>query len=252
VTTSPAGHDSEWIRRYVSCEGSDLRLICFPHAGGSASYYYWLSKTLAPNIEVLALQYPGRQDRRREKCIDNIAEMADSVLKEIQEVNYPYAFFGHSMGAIIAFEVALRLQAVSKEQPVRLFLSGRRGPSCMRSERIHLRDDAGLLQDVVRLGGTDPRILEDDELIASMLSTIRSDYKAAETYSYTPGARLDCPITAIVGDNDPQATTAEAATWAEYSTADFDLRTFPGGHFYLTEHKEAVASLIAATLALRR
>jgi len=84
-----------------------------------------------------------------------------------------------------------------------------------------------------------------------MLSTIRSDYKAAETYSYTPGATLDCPITAIVGDNDPQATTAEAATWAEHSTADFDLRIFPGGHFYLTEHKEAVASLIAATLVVR-
>lgn len=249
MTTSSTSQGSSWIRRYVPCEASDIRLVCFPHAGGSASYYYWLARALAPKIEVLALQYPGRQDRRLEKCIESIPEMADAVVKEIQGVSYPYAFFGHSMGAALAFEVSLRLQALGEKQPARLFLSGRRGPTCARSDRIHLRDDAGLLEEIVRLGGTDPRVLEDDELVASMLTMIRSDYKAAETHAYTPGPRLDCPITTLVGDADPHASTSEASTWTDQSTAAFDMQVFPGGHFYLTDNKQAVADAISTRLA---
>src|SRR5579863_2054960 len=102
---------SQWVRRFHPSPGSAIRLVCFPHVGGSATYYFPMSKALAPEIEVLALQYPGRQDRRMEKCIDNIPEMADRLYEILRGVvDPPFAFFGHSMGATLAFEVALRWQ----------------------------------------------------------------------------------------------------------------------------------------------
>jgi len=225
-------------------------LVCFPHVGGAATYYFPLSRSLSPAVEVVAVQYPGRQDRRHEAVVDNIQDLADrafAVLREVVEP--PFALFGHSMGAIVAFEVAGRFERVAGTPPVRLFVSGRRAPSRHLRGGVHLLTDAGLVAELRHVGGTDEAFLADEELRAMLLPVIRADYKAVETYLWPRQQPLTCPITVLVGDRDPQTTVDDAAAWTEHSTAGCDLRVFPGGHFYLDAHHDAVVAEITTALA---
>src|SRR5262249_34714298 len=162
------------------------------------SYFLPISRGLSPQVEVLAVQYPGRQDRRAEPCIEDVGGLADQITASLQPwIDRPVALFGHSMGAILGFEVALRLEAAGAPVTAR-FGSGRRAPGTHRDEAVHLRDDSGILAEVRSLRGTDARIIEDDEIIRKIirvvLPSIRSDYKAIETYRHSPGTRLSCPI----------------------------------------------------------
>jgi surfactin synthase thioesterase subunit len=222
-------------------------LVCFPHAGGSASYFFALSRLLAPAVEALAVQYPGRQDRRRENGIDNIPELADRTADALQAwTDRPFAFFGHSLGAVLAFEVARRLQGAGTP-PFWLFVSGRRAPCQHRNENVHLRDDAGVVAELRRLSGTDQRVLDDKELVDLILPMTRNDYRAIETYVHVPGSPLTCPVTAFVGDADSKNTINEVSAWARHSTGEFALRVFPGGHFYLDKCWQEIASTIRAS-----
>lgn len=240
----------DWIRRFQRAPQGATRLVCFPHAGGSASHYLGLARLLADHLDVLSLQYPGRQDRRNEPCVAQIGEMAERICDVVDEsIDSPYAFFGHSMGAILAFEVARRLPGRGLPPPLWLFASGRRAPSTPRDETVHLRDDAGMIAELRLLGGTNRSFLDDDELLAMILPATRQDYRAIETYSYVPGPPLGCPITAIVGDADPRTTLAEASAWQAHTAHDFDLRVLAGGHFFLDAHLPELAELINDRLA---
>jgi surfactin synthase thioesterase subunit len=243
---SPGG---EWVRCFHRSAESGVRLVCFPHAGGSASYYFPMSESMTPEIETLALQYPGRQDRRREGCIDSVAELTDHIFAALQSLDSrPFAFFGHSMGSILAFEVARRLEQETGRGPIWLFASGYPAPSRLRGGAVHLRADAGIVAELRSVGGTDPRWLDDEELLASILPAVRNDYRAIETHSADPDSRVGCPITMLVGDADPHTTLAEASAWREHTTGEFDLRIFPGGHFYLDEHESEVVHMISTTI----
>jgi pyochelin biosynthetic protein PchC len=241
--------DDLWIRRFHPYDTGTVRLICFPHAGGAATYYRPLALDVAPGVEVLAVQYPGRQDRRGEAHLATIADLAEGVLTALTGwTDRSYAFFGHSLGAIIAFEVARRLERRTGVGPAWLFASGRRAPASRRpATAVHRLSDAGLLAELRRVGGTDPRVLDDEELAALILSTARADYRAIETYTYEPGVPLVCPITALLGDRDPQCTAEEAAIWTSHTTGPFDLRTYPGDHFYLDAHRPAIAQVVASS-----
>jgi surfactin synthase thioesterase subunit len=244
--TSP---DGQWIRRYHSAPRGGIRLVCFPHAGGSPNYYFPLSRALAPRVEVLAVQYPGRQDRLGEKPAGSVAELADSICGALEPwMDGHAAFFGHSMGAIVAFEVARRFQRHTPRTPLRLLVSGRGAPARPRNEAVHLRDDAGIVAEMRRLGGTSPRFLEDEDWVSLILPAVRGDYKAIETYAYFPGPPLDCPVTALTGDSDPEVTTADLRAWAGHCTGEFELRTFPGGHFYMDSCLPEVAHAISRSL----
>ncbi|MFC7310258.1 thioesterase II family protein [Streptomyces monticola] len=238
-----------WIRRFHPAPQAAHRLVCFPHAGGSASFYFPVSRALAPDVDVLAIQYPGRQDRRHEPCIDSIGELADLLAAELRPwCDKPVTFFGHSMGASLGYEVALRLEA---EQLALhgLFVSGRRAPSTPRDERVHLKDDDGLIADIMRLSGTDTQVLGDPEIMRMILPAIRADYRAAETYREEPGRTpLTCPVFALTGDDDPQVTLDEARAWASHTTGAFHLEVLPGGHFYLNSQASQVMSLITSHL----
>lgn len=200
---------------------------------------------------MLAIQYPGRQDRRGEPCVDDLRTLADMIVPRLRRwLDRPAALFGHSMGATLGFEIALRLEAQGVT-PLVLFASGRRAPSRVRDERVHQRDDDGLIADVRRLAGTDSQMLEDDEMLQMILPALRSDYRAAETYRYRPGPKLSCPIITMVGDNDTQVTVDEAGAWAEHTAGPFDLDVFPGGHFYLNTHVAAVLESISGHIASR-
>jgi surfactin synthase thioesterase subunit len=234
----------EWIRRYFPSPGAAVQLVCLPHAGGSAPFYRPVAQKLSPRVEVLAVQYPGRQDRRHEPMIDDLGELADRVCEAVAGVvDRPFALFGHSMGATVAFETATRLES-RQLFPLRVFASGRRAPSRVRDERVHLSDDDGMVAELRTLSGTDQRVFGDEEILRMVLPAIRNDYRAAETYRYTPGPRLRCPVTALVGDSDPKASHDEVDAWREHTTAAFELKTYSGGHFYLLDHVADVLRVI--------
>ncbi|MGA5418568.1 thioesterase II family protein [Streptomyces pseudogriseolus] len=248
TTTSARAETGAWVRRFHPAPDAPHRLVCFPHAGGSASYFLPFARLLAPGVDVLAIQYPGRQDRRHEPCVDSVQGLADALVPELRGwFDRPVSFFGHSMGASVAYEVARRFEQRGQGLH-RLFVSGRRAPSTVRDERVYLLDDDGLIEDVVRLSGTDARVLADPAILRMALPSIRADYRAAETYRPAPGPPLSCPLTALTGDDDPRVTLDEAAAWADHSTGPFGLEVFPGGHFYLDGQTPAVLSTVEARL----
>ncbi|MFI6150877.1 thioesterase II family protein [Streptomyces sp. NPDC051109] len=236
---------SAWVRRFHPADDAAARLVCFPHAGGSASYYFPVSRALSPALDVATVQYPGRQDRRLEPCVDDVRRMADVVAAELRPwCDRPVALFGHSLGATLAFEVALRLEAEGTRL-VSLFASGRRAPSRHREkEFMHLADDDRLLATIKRMGGTDAAVLADDEVLRMALPAIRADYKAAETYRYRPGPQLECPVIVLNGESDPEVTAHEAEGWRDHTAADVAFHWYAGGHFYLNDHASEVISLI--------
>ncbi|MYX97732.1 alpha/beta fold hydrolase [Streptomyces sp. SID486] len=243
--TTLTEHDRLWIRRYHPRPDAAARLVCLPHAGGSATFYRPVSAALPASVDVLAVQYPGRQDRRSEPCAGGIGELADQITSVLLPwTDRPLFLFGHSMGATLGFEIARRLERDHGVVPGALFASARRAPSCPRDETVHLRDDDGLVEEVRLLSGTHASILDDDELIRMALPAIRADYRAAETYVYAPGPNLRCPVVSLVGDDDPKVTVDEARAWSRHTDTASELHVFEGGHFYLTDRLEEVLALL--------
>lgn len=240
---APGVGRNPWIRRFHPAPEADRTLVCFPHAGGSASSCLSVSTALSPAVDVLAVQYPGRQDRLDETCIDSITELADAVTAQLGPwADRPLMLFGHSMGATVAFEVALRLEREGVV-PLAVFVSGRGAPSRPRAEKV-LRTDGEIVAELKALGGTAATALEDEELLQLALPAIRSDFTAVATYRYAGAARLRAPIQAHIGLDDPRVTVEEARAWEDHTSGGFALHTYPGGHFYLDEHAPRVIEAI--------
>ncbi|MEU1509490.1 alpha/beta fold hydrolase [Kitasatospora sp. NPDC005748] len=239
----PSPGDELWCRRFHPAENATARLVCLPHAGGSASFYLPVSAALSPAVDVLAIQYPGRQDRRMEPAIDDLAVLVDRLYEVLRrQPELPLTFLGHSMGAVIGFELTRRLEA-DGHAPVRLFASGRRAPSTVRQENTFRSDDA-ILAEVRRLSGTASALLGDEEMMRAALPALRADYTAVEGYRCAPGITVNSPITVLTGDNDPKTTLDEAKAWAEHTTAELDLRVFEGGHFFISERSKDVMQVL--------
>jgi surfactin synthase thioesterase subunit len=234
-----------WFRNYAPAPDASTRLVCLPHAGGSASFYLPVARALSPGIDVIAAQYPGRQDRRSEPCLPSVADLADALVDAlIPWCDRPVALFGHSLGAIVGFEVARRLESHEDVELLRLFASGRRAPLTVRDELVHQRDDDGVLAELKALNGTDASVLGDEEIMRMALPAIRSDYRAAELYRHDGGAPVRCPITVLVGDDDPRTSLEEARCWGRVTAAGIDQHVFTGGHFYLIDHAAEVLEII--------
>ncbi|MER7674798.1 alpha/beta fold hydrolase [Kitasatospora sp. NPDC096128] len=239
----PSPGDELWLRRFHPADSPTARLVCLPHAGGSASFYLPVSAAMGPGVDVLAIQYPGRQDRRMEQPIDDLTVLVDRLYEVLRrQPELPLTFLGHSMGAAIGFELTRRFEA-DGTTPVRLFASGRRAPSTFRQEETFRSDDA-ILAEVRRLSGTASALLGDEEMMRAALPALRADYKAIEAYRCEPEAVVDCPITVLTGDNDPKTTLGEANAWAIHTTSPLDLRVFPGGHFFISERSKDVMAVL--------
>ncbi|MFF6907075.1 thioesterase II family protein [Streptomyces sp. NPDC012389] len=228
-----SGTKDKWICRFHDAPQARVRLVCLPHAGGSASFFFNTSRALSPEIEVLAVQYPGRMDRYAEPLVDDMSRLADLVTDSLLPLTgRPLALFGHSMGASLSFEVARRLERRGVP-PFALVVSGRPAPHRLREGRLHLGSDEQLIAEIARLNGTVPAFLDDAELLDMWLPVIRTDYQVIEKYRYEPGPPLTVPITAHVGLSDPKAPIEDVRAWEEHTTGAFALHTHPGGHFYL-------------------
>jgi surfactin synthase thioesterase subunit len=237
---------STWLRTYHPRPDAAHRLVCFPHAGGSASFYHPVSAAMPESVEVAAVQYPGRQDRHREPALTSVEALVGQIVPVLRSTldDRPTAFFGHSMGAIIAFETALALQSEGLG-PARMFVSGRRSPTSHRDETVHLRDDDGVIVELKAMAGTEAWVYGDEELMRMVLPALRADYEAIETYQGDPAARLDCPLTVLVGDDDPKTSVDEARAWSDHAGAGHELQVYSGGHFYLSHHQKDIIAMLA-------
>lgn len=239
---------SRWIRNFHPAPTARTRLVCFPHAGGSASYFFPLAKALSPEFDVHAVQYPGRQDRRSEPLVDNIDDMADRAFAAVEPLtDAPVALFGHSMGAVLAFEVARRLETLVGRRPVLVFASGSRAPSRYGDEQDG-KDDAGLVGVMRDLGGTDPRVLNDPEMLATFLPAFRNDYRALQAYHRGKEVGIDASIVVMAASDDAKISLDDARAWHEHTSGGGEVHTFEGGHFYLEKQPERVIEVIAQTL----
>ncbi len=218
------------------------KLYIFPHAGGSAQYYVPFAKAFTSDIKRIAVQYPGRGGSHDLGAFTSIEDLADRVcamLGPLDQSNGRVAFFGHSMGALLSFEVARRFDEAGNPVAA-LFVSASGAPGRVGYDHIG-ESDRGLLDAVSEMTGVNPEFLENEEFAAKILPTLRG-LKAIANYECPPDAKVSCPIFAYHGDDDPVATAEKVAPWAERTTAEFSARMFPGHHFYLNDHLSELVS----------
>ncbi|MFJ3726407.1 thioesterase II family protein [Streptomyces sp. NPDC090045] len=249
----PYGSGSDptgWLRSYHRPPAAAPTLVVFPHAGGSATGYYSLSAALSDSAEVLNVQYPGRQDRLGERCIEDIGEMADQVVEALlPRAPRPLALFGHSLGSIVAYEVALRLERLHPDRaPIGVIVSGRPAAAIHLSRGLSRMKDEELASSIFDLAGTPPELLADKDLMAAVLPSLRADFKAAESYQGGVGSRLACPLHAYSGAQDFNVPREGLLRWSEHTAAAFTARFFEGGHFYIQSSEHEVARAITDDL----
>ncbi|WNI31324.1 alpha/beta fold hydrolase [Streptomyces sp. ITFR-6] len=209
------------------------RLVCFPHAGGSSYFFREWRKGL-PEFEVHAVCYPGRADRFGEAPATDLVAMAGEIADVVRPLmDRPTTLFGHSMGAVVAYETARILEAEGA-RPAHLFVSGTRPAHSVRSEaRAAALDDESAIATLVDLGGTDAELLDNPMFRELILPYVKGDFQMLGAYTHRAGPPLRCPVTAVLGDSDSRVTPDQAARWAEHTTGTFQQRVVPGDHFYL-------------------
>jgi len=226
-----------WFTSQRPNAGARLRLFCFPYAGGGAAIYRLWPQSLPSEVEACMAQLPGRGTRLREEPFTNLDALVAAIAEAIAPLlDKPFALFGHSMGAMISFELARRLREQGQPQPSHLFISGRRAPQLPNDDPISYNlPDAELGQELLRLNGTPKEVLEHPELMELMLPLLRADFSVVETYDYRPGVPLDCPLTVFGGLRDAEVSREQLEAWREQTTSEFALRMLPGDHFFLND-----------------
>ncbi|HEX4206411.1 MAG TPA: alpha/beta fold hydrolase [Ktedonobacteraceae bacterium] len=231
-----------------------LRLFCFPYAGGGASIFRLWKQHFPADIDICPVQLPGRENRLKEPPFVHLAPLVDAVAHEIAPLlDRPFALFGHSMGALISFELVRALRRQQEREPAYLFVSAHRAPQFpMSRDILHDLPAPAFLRSVYRMGGTPPAVLLNQELMRLMLPMLRADFTVNETYTYEEEPPLALPITAFGGEQDTLVSKRELQGWNAQTSNVFASRILPGDHFFLQSSREMLLAIIAQELAMLR
>jgi medium-chain acyl-[acyl-carrier-protein] hydrolase len=244
---------TNWTNGSQAPSTPGVTLFCFPHAGGGASAYRGWASALAPRVAVRLPQLPGRESRFREPPLTELDDvLADLYRIVAPETEQPFAFLGHSMGAVVAYELARLLRREIGRSPVHLFVSACRAPG-----RPQLSGPCSTLprpefvaEVMRRYGGIPAAILADEDYMAAILPAMRADFGILERYRMTERPKLDCPISAFGGWDDTATPLPALEDWKLHTTGAFDLEMLDGGHFYLQQKRGAMVTKILSALAL--
>lgn len=226
-----------------------IKIFCIPFAGGSQFSYLGYRKEAISNLELLLLDLPGRGKRLDEKCLTDIHAMTDDVFQNVvANIKEPYAIYGHSMGGLIAFLLTKKIIKKGITPPLKLYLTGRGGPSVIRKDEMkHTLPREAFIQTLKDLGGMD-HILADHSLIEFFEPILRADLQAAERYQYTKEKPFDIPITVLIGE-DEKITLEEASAWQAETTHPLTLKQLPGNHFFIFQHEKEIMEMIFRELS---
>lgn len=242
------------MQRFAPRPGCDLRLFCFHHAGVGAAVYRPWALQMRPDVEVCAIELPGRGSRLGEAPLESVSDMVTALLPRLRpELDRPFAFFGHSMGAVLAFETAAALVAAGHAAPGHLFVSGRRPPHMPdpHSPLSELADAEFVVEINRRYGGIRPELLAHPDVMELLLPALRADIRALDRHRPArPTHPLPCPITAMGGDLDGVTPIDHLEAWRPLTAATFTLKQYPGDHFYLDPRRADVLSDLHAPLRL--
>jgi len=241
----------QWIVTAKPNPTARLRFFCFPYAGGSALTFRRWPEFLPQSVEICAVQLPGRGSRMHEPPFSSISSLIPVLAQVLAQYrDMPMAFFGHSMGGIIAFELARYLRREHDRSVAHLFVSGSRAPQVQFDEPSTFDlPDPEFVEELRALNGTPQEVLEYPELLELMIPLLRADFALCETYQYYPERPLDCPITVLGGLRDRAMTREDLEAWREQTTASFSLRMLPGDHFFIRTAQPLLSQVLAQDLA---
>lgn len=229
-----------------------VRMFCFPYAGGGASAYRGWAGSLPGDVEVCPVQLPGRESRLREAPFETPGPLIQAIADALQPYlrDLPFVFFGHSMGAMISFELARELRRRGQTPPLHLFVSGRRAPQVPDTEEpIHALPEPQFIERLRELNGTPEEVLQHAELMKLLIPVLRADFSVNETYAYTEEEPLDMGISCFGGLGDKEVSRDDCAVWKEQTRGRFRLRMLPGDHFFVHSAKDMILESVARDLA---
>ena len=243
-------YQSRWFQVFRPVATPALRLFCFPYAGGNAKLFAAWHERLPREVEVVAVQYPGRGMRFAEQPIACCTQMVNELLAQIRQfTNMPFALFGHSNGGLISFELARALQEAGNTQQRHHFLSAAL-PAHLAKEStlLHNLPDGEFRRRLAELGGTPPELLADRELMDLLLPVLRADFSLSETYCHRRGAALRVGATLLHGREDRGISQEVILRWGELIDGPVGLECYPGGHFFINTQRDAVLTFLNGKL----
>lgn len=226
-----------------------INLFCLPYAGGSRSAYYQYAKISPDNLSIVPIELPGRGARFSEPPLTDIHLMVNDVFKQIRrQLDHPYAIYGHSMGAILGYLLARKIEAERLNPPLHLFFTGSGGPSMLKKERkLFELERPALAKALKEMGGMPDDILNNDHHLDIFLPILRADFRAMETFEYVQREKLNIPLSVITGSEEG-ISLEKIEAWRKETIATVDIRKLPGNHFFIFEYGSAVIELIVNAL----